>query len=82
MGPFLTGFADELMKRAAQPLEVDRPTDDFASPVAQSMSEYAGSNAKTGLKGEPKVNTPILKKALPPHPMTTPNQLVGIPGGQ
>ena len=74
---FLAGFADELIKLAAQPAEVDRPTNDYSSSVAQAISDYAGSNAKVGLKGEPKVQVPPLKKALPPHPLTTPNLMVG-----
>jgi len=77
MNHFLTGFTNELLKIAAQPLEVDAGTADYATPVSRAMSEYSGANAKVGLKGDPKVHPPQAIKALPPQPMTTPNEMVG-----
>ena len=82
MDPFLAGFADELVKLAAQPLEIDPGMNDYSSSIAKAMSEYSGANAKSGLKGDPKVHPPLARRPIPPHPMTTPNQMVGLLGSE
>lgn len=77
MGPFLTGFADELIKVGAFPQQHQDPDPyDATSGVASTMNKSQGTEARVGLKsGMPVQTAPAIKK-LAPTPLTSPNHMV------
>jgi len=86
MGPFLTGFADELVKLGAfgaQHTEADPYN--ASEPVAQAMNKYYGTEAKTGLKSPPLQVAPASRNPAAPSPLTTPRPMtntVSTPEGK
>lgn len=75
MGPFLHGFADELLKIAAFPQQHE-DLGPYNAGVNSAMDQYQGPNAKTGLKtGVPLQSPPVTSKRAP-TPLTTPNHMV------
>lgn len=84
MGPFLHGFADELLqlditgpvKLAAFPQQHE-DAGAYDAGVASAMDQYQGGNAKTGLKTGVPLQPPPASSKRAPTPLTTPNQMVG-----
>jgi hypothetical protein len=68
--------AQNQTKTAAFP-QHERPATayDGAGPAKSLMAQTQGASAKTGLKGQPQIPTPVTHKQAP-TPMTTPNQIV------
>lgn len=82
MGPFLQGFADELLKTAAFPQHETNDVYDSASSVNAVMNQVAGPGARQGLKQGNSVVTPPAGKKRAPTPLTTPNSMVGYTSEQ
>jgi len=78
MNHFLTGFADELLKLGYAPQqEVDDDPYDGGSVIAKTMADYLGEGAKSGLKGDPKIQPAPVRPGRSPTALTTPNEMVG-----
>lgn len=75
MGPFLHGFAHELVKLAAFPQQHEDAAP-YDGELANVLDQTQGPNAKTGLK----TGTPLQPKpaatSRAPTPLTTPNKMV------
>lgn len=77
MGPFLSGFADELIKVGAFPQQhQDADPYDATSGVMSAMNKYQGAEARVGLKSGMPVPTAPASKKRAPTPLTTPNHMV------
>jgi len=81
MGPFLRGFALELIKVSAfSQQEARTPTYDSGAALSAVMSQVSGVTAREGLKqGQPVLTAPA-QQSRAPVPVTTPTSMVnGMP---
>jgi hypothetical protein len=82
MGPFLRGFADELIKVAAFPQHEADDQYDSGTSIDAVMNQVSGPGAREGLKQGRPVLTPPAGKKRAPTPLTTPNNMVGYTSEQ